>query len=191
MTKRLAFLFWINLFAGIGFSQMDYVYKSLEDALAAPPDSVYRIDLSRSRLNEVPAELSQFKNLREVDLSKNKITDVPIDFFSDQLEIINLNKNKLDHFPEALCKHKNLKELYIAGNNIDEIPESIGELTNLVVFEIWFNPISIIPESMTKLRRLRTFDLRGMNYSEEFQQKWHKLLPWVKIEFDVGCDCGL
>lgn len=191
MIKRLVFIFWISLIAGAGFSQSNYLFPSLEKALLVHPDSVYRLDMSRSKLTEIPVELFQFKNLVELNLSKNKLTSLPSEFIFEHLEVLHLTKNKFEDFPTVLCKNRTLKQLFFGKNSLSELPECIGELTNLVILDVWFNTVSILPESMIKLRKLRSFDLRGMNYSDAFQAKWRKLLPWVEIQFDLGCDCGI
>ncbi len=191
MIKKLVLLFLINILSGTSFSQENYLYKSLEEALSANPDSVYRLDLSRNQLKTVPEELIQFKNLRELDLSKNKLTELPETLIFEHLEVINLTKNKFEVFPTVICKNTALKQILLGKNSLTEIPECISNLKELVILDVWFNLVTEIPASMVKLKKLRSFDLRGMSYSEEFQKKWRELLPWVKIEFDLGCDCGI
>ncbi|HRH39091.1 MAG TPA: hypothetical protein PK760_12130, partial [Flavobacteriales bacterium] len=50
-------------------------YHSLERALQEP-DKVFRLDLSKSKLKEVP-DLRMFKNLNALDLSQNKLKSLP------------------------------------------------------------------------------------------------------------------
>ena len=59
------------------------MFHGLEEALQVPADSVYRLDLSKNKLTDVPKEILKFKNLQELDLSKNKITALPVDFRFD------------------------------------------------------------------------------------------------------------
>lgn len=190
MIKQLVFILWVNLLAGLSFAQQNHLFTSLEEALVVHPDSVYRLDLSRNQLKAVPVEIMQFKNLREIDLSKNKLTDLPENFVFKNLAVVNLTKNKFEVFPTALCKNTGLTQLLMGKNKISELPECIGNLSELVILDVWFNTVSVIPASIVNLKKLRSFDLRGMNYSDEFQQEWREKLPWVKLEFDVGCDCG-
>jgi len=185
------FIFWIILLPLIGHSQAEPVYLKLKDAKQIHPDSVFYLDLSREGLKEIPTEIIAFKNLKEIDLSNNKLTNLPLDFIFPELSILNLTNNKLHEFPSVICKNTGLTKLLMGKNYLTEIPECIGELYNLELLDIWFNIISILPESLTQLNKLRSIDIRGMNYSEEFQEKWNKLLPRTKIEFDNGCDCGL
>ncbi|MBK9190064.1 MAG: leucine-rich repeat domain-containing protein [Crocinitomicaceae bacterium] len=179
-------LFWcINSFA-----QPDVIFYSIEEAATVHPDSVYRLDLSKEKLTEIPETIYIFKNLRELNLSQNKLTSLPDNFLLPNLEVLYLEKNDLDTFSNSICLNTSLTHLYMGKNNIKYLPESIGNLQNLVVFDIWFNPIQDLPMALTTMKKLRFMDLRGITYSKDFQKKWNALLPWVKIEFDLGCDCA-
>lgn len=175
----------------IGHSQTEPIYLKLKDAKLIHPDSVFYLDLCRAGLKEIPQELFKYTNLKGLDLSNNKLDSLPNNFIFKQLETLNLTNNKFSVFPPVICKNTSLRHLKIGKNYLTEIPECIGELIFLEKLDVWFNIITVLPESLSELRHLKTIDIRGMNYSEEFQEKWNTLLPRVKIEFDNGCDCGL
>ena len=190
--KQLVKIFWLGILltSSISYSQQDKMYTSLEDAMAVSPDSVFRLDLSKNRYSEIPEEIFKFKNLQELYLSKNKLDSLPAHFFFNNLRILDLSKNKFEIFPASICKNESLRNLFMGKNKMSEIPECIGNLHDLIILDIWFNPIDDLPESMTKLRNLRSLDLSGLNFTKDFQKKWTKLLPWVKIEFETACDCA-
>lgn len=190
MIKRIAFVFWIICLCLNSQAQQGYIYTSLDKALEVHPDSVFRLDLSKEQLKTFPTEILRFKNLTELDLSRNKLTDLPENFFFPNIEVLNLTKNKFEVFPESICKNTSLKQLLIGKNELSEFPECIGDLAELNILDAWFNPITTLPESIAELKKLKSLDLRGMNYSTELQEEWKKLIPWAKIEFDLGCDCG-
>ncbi len=176
---------WGNLCA-----QEDTTYTSLEDALAVHPDSVFRLDLSKSKFNTFPVEIYRFPNLIELSLSKCKLTALPADFTFAKLQDLDLSKNQFLQIPPAVCKIHTLKNLWMGRNRLTAIPECIAELKQLDTLDIWFNNITEIPDTMLSMRKLKFLDLRGMNYTNEFQELWRGKLPWVKIEFNLGCDCG-
>lgn len=171
-------------------AQENKIFYSIEEAKLAGVDSVFRIDLSKNKLRIVPQELMQFVHLKEINLSQNKLTSLPDDFYFPELEILNLEKNDLDTFSNCICKLTQLKQLYLGKNDISYFPECIGDLQELTILDAWFNPIRDLPMALTTMKKLRYMDLRGITYSFEFQKKWSALLPWVKIEFDLGCDCA-
>ena len=174
-----------------GLSQTEDEYLNLREAELIHPDSVFFLSLSREGLKEIPEEIFVFKNLKGIDLSNNKLATLPPNFIFPHLEHLNLSNNKFHEFPWVICKNTSLKTLELGKNYLTEIPECISELIFLEKLDVWFNIITVLPESLSELRHLKTIDIRGMNYSEEFQEKWNTLLPRVKIEFDNGCDCGL
>lgn len=178
------------LVPSLAFSQKNRLFTSIEEAKTVPVDSVFRLDLGKERYEALPEELYQFKQLEELYLEKNKLDSLPEQFSFPNLRILDLSKNKFEIFPEAICQNTKLNQLYMGKNKMSALPECISELQQLTDLDVWFNTITVLPESMTTMRRLRNFDLRGMNYSTEFQDEWKKKLPWVKFEFDLGCDCG-
>lgn len=191
MISLRVLLFWISFLPLTAHLQSEPNYLNLKEANQLNPDSVFYLDLSREGLKEIPVEILKFKHLKGLDLSNNKLDSLPANFLFPKLEILNLNNNKFRVFPSVICLHTSLSHLMIAKNHLSEIPSCIGELYNLENLEIWFNVITILPETLAQLNKLKSIDIRGMNYSEEFQEKWNTLLPRTKIEFDNGCDCGL
>lgn len=166
------------------------MFDGIEEAMSVHPDSVYRLDLSKQKLTQVPKEIQNFKNLRELNLSKNKLESLPGFFLFKDLRILNLTKNKFTKYPEVINKNTGIRNLFLGKNSIDYIPESIGNLQNLIVLDLWYNPISDLPEAMESLRNLRSLDLSGLNFDDDFQRKWNAKLHWVKIEFESACDCA-
>ncbi len=190
MIKKIVFAFSINFLCGINFAQTDHVFRSIEEALKVNPDSVLRLDLNRNQLTTIPLEIFQFKNLVELNLERNKLDSLPNKFVFPNLTVLNLSKNRFKDFPEVICENVQLQQLFIGKNKLSAFPGSIGNLSELIILDAWYNTISEIPESILNLKKLTTLDLRGMNYSEDFQRLWVNQLSWVKIEFDNSCDCG-
>ena len=173
------------------FSQENRLFESLEETSLVSSDSVFRLDLSKNKLTEFPIEIFKYKNLKELYLSKNKLTNLPVEFNEfKKLEILDLSKNEFSNFPFPLCSVLSLRQLFLGRNKITVIPECIGQLHDLEVLDIWYNQINGLPDSISRLKKLKNLDVRGVNFSHKTQAKIRSLLPWVKIEFDVGCDCG-
>jgi Leucine-rich repeat (LRR) protein len=185
------FLVLFLWFPNKSFGQTGHLFTSIEETSTVNSDSVFRIDLSKSKLISFPTQILEFKNLKELYLSKNKIKTLPSDLMNlKNLEVLDLSKNDFSTFPAVLCNVNSLKQLFLGRNSIAVIPECIGQLENLQVLDIWFNPIDGLPKSITNLKKLTDLDLRGINMSHKTQAFIKALLPWTKIEFDAGCDCG-
>jgi len=172
-------------------SQQNYLFTTIVDANSVPVDSVFRLDLSKNKLIEFPLAILKFKNLKELYLSKNKLTELPQNFHVlNQLEVLDLSKNKFTKFPISLCSVTSLKQLFMGRNQMTVIPECIGQLKELVVLDIWYNQIDGLPNSISNLKKLKNLDLRGVNFNSITQAKIKALIPWCNIEFDTGCDCA-
>ena len=116
---------------------------------------------------------------------------------SDQMLFIQVESNQKISFLGVPILAK-----YSFGNEAFRVGLKGGLLTNLIVnADVEISAVeSPFPNlrhrrhqinNKTELKNLKSFDLRGMNYSDEFQKEWRDKLPWVTIQFDVGCDCGI
>ncbi|XP_070503560.1 leucine-rich repeat-containing protein 47-like [Chironomus tepperi] len=122
-------------------------------------------------------EIDQLLNLKNLDLSKNCLTSVDVDFTSltqlttvnlsdneisafnmksSSIHILNLSVNKLEKFPENLPT--SLTELNLSKNEITDIPEDI-KLTNLKFFDASENKITAVPKSLAAIK-MKTLNLK-------------------------------
>lgn len=188
MKKIFALIFL--LISGLTFAQEDAVMYRWDMLQGANPDTIYGIDLSKMKLEELPQELEKYKQLRSLDLSKNKLQKLP-DYLGDfdQLEILDASKNRLEHFPLPVCRMQNVKSIVLNRNYFDNLPECIGYLEQLEFIDLYDTPIRNLPEGLTKLKKLKKIDLSGIRFAPSFQDKWKALLPTVEIEFDPPCEC--
>lgn len=116
---------------------------------------VFRSDLRRV----TRSDLTEYKDLVTLVLSRNRLTFIPIDAFDDmtRLEYLSLSFNALFTIPN-LRALKNLKELYLFENSIETISASDFENNeNLEVIWLYFNKIQYIDpagvfEYATKLK---------------------------------------
>jgi len=165
------------------------IYDNLEEALKNP-NSVYRLSLRGKKLKIFPPEILQFKNLQELDLSKNRFDSLP-DAIGElkNLQVLDISSNKLEYFPDSIGKLKNLKKIAAGKNQILAIPRQIGELENLEILDLWSNQISIFPDELNKLKKLRWMDLRVIEISDDKQRHIQEMLPNVIIHFSPSCHC--
>ena len=165
------------------------MFKSMEVALANP-DEVYRLDLSKQKLTEVPAEIQKFKNLQELHLDRNKIELVP-DFLAQlkYLQIFSAGQNKIDSITPAFWTLRNLRRLDFSDNFLTEIPESIENLQELRLLILWDNPINSYPNELGELNKLEHLDLLNNIMSYDTQERLISLLPKCNIIMSTPCRC--
>lgn len=119
--------------------------------------------LSGFDLKEFPSGLSALtKNLRSLDLSKNKIEFLP-DSIGEfiLLRNLNLDRNMLSSLPESLGKLKKLETLSVCDNRLSGLPQSLGSCVALQTLRAATNKLKTFPDAITGLRKLDAVDLHS------------------------------
>ena len=117
------------------------IIDSLKELASLQPDTEY-LDLSNQgicSIKQLEPHLYDFKNLRELNLEDNEITEVPRSFVigAPQLEILNLNGNELGQFERAvdtIKEFKHLKSLFlnlVEESQVDYVMRTLSELEEL------------------------------------------------------------
>ena len=168
-----------------------YQYESLEEALAAPRDSVYSLKL-KDRLREVPPEVfTAFPNLQWLDLSKNRLKEIPATLgLLKNLKKLILYKNKIEALPPEIGQLEDLRELVINQNELETLPEEIGNLKKLRYIDMWSNNITHLPQSMTDMYALEEVDLRVIVMTQREQEDIKGILQNTTVKIDNHCNCG-
>ncbi len=172
------------------FSTQGKVFTSMSQALMQP-DSVFRLKLRRKGYKQIPAEVFNFKNLRELDLIGNKIERIPNEISSlQQLEILRLGSNQIEVIGKEIVGLSKLRYLDLGKNKIQALPFEIGELSNLEFLQIWGNDITLLPESIQNLNKLKYLDMRAILLTDSEREDVLEQLPQTEIFISPGCNCG-
>ena len=116
-----------------------------------------KIELKNKNLEEISCILD-YKNVKELDLRWNKISDLkPLEKL-EKLEVLKINFNQIEDIT-PLLNLKNLKELWLHNNNIKDI-RGIGRLSKLNHLDVSFNPLKYGIEEIEKLRSLKRLEVR-------------------------------
>ena len=116
-----------------------------------------KIELKNSDLTEINC-ISNYKNVKELDLRWNKIKDMtPLENLK-KLEVLKINFNQIENI-KPLLNLTNLRELWIHNNKISDI-RGIGKLTNLEHLDVSFNPLKNGVEEISRLKNLKRLELR-------------------------------
>jgi Leucine-rich repeat (LRR) protein len=189
----IAFILSFVVHEGIS-AQPDYahqgkLYTNLAEALKEP-DKVERLRLKRMHLKTVPSEVFLFPNLIELDLSGNKLTQLP-DSINKliNLKYLKLERNQITSLPESIGDLKNLIYLDIGKNRISQLNNSISKLESLETIQAWGNEISEIPDDFYKLKRLKYIDLRAILITDDQREDMVRTLPNTNFLFSPSCNC--
>ncbi len=168
----------------------NYIYRSVEE-IKAHPENVYRLNLSRTKLDSFPLEIFACINLVELDLSKNKIEEIPPQIGNlVNLEVLSMANNGLVHLPKEIGKLTKLKYLGLNRNLLEDLPAEIGDLESLEVFEVWDNELNDLPDEMGKLQNLKILEIRGILFTDEQQARIDGMIvKTAKIMMSPSCNC--
>lgn len=196
MKRVSLLLFAVVLVTGAQGQLLDAValdsvrtFRVLERALAKP-DEVYRLDLSGQKLKEVP-DLRIFKNLNALDLSQNKLKTLP-DWIGQlgYMQELRVSRNKLVVFPELICKLRHLKRLDLSRNALTGLPKCMGGLKEMTSLDLWDNDLADFPNEIDGMEELRFLDLRNIMFEAPEMERIQGLFPKAKIFFSAPCNCG-
>ena len=137
------------------------------------------LSISRNFLTKITQEFVSFRNLREIDLSFNKIST-----FLDRLtqsEIsaaaenfisvtsLNLCNNQFSSLPMSICLFQNLKILNVSYNQLSDLSNLCSkERTNETIEAVDFsnNYITSVPSNIWKLQRIHSINLENNNIKD-------------------------
>ena len=131
-----------------------------------------QVKLNHNRLEErrpfyIPRSLLAISSLTIVDLSSNRITQMPdpqlwsarglrdLSLADNRIHRINLNNKSRKFWPQ-------ISRLNLSGNKIETLPSEIGRLDTLVSLDISHNQISKLPDEIGLLKKIYELWLTGL-----------------------------
>ena len=124
------------------------------------PDSVYKLNLRRKRINSIPPEIGNLKNLEVLIISGSTIKFLPKEIEEcKNLKSIIANSSQLEEIPATIGNLKHLRVLKIGNCKLKSIPKEIGNIKSLWHLSIGGNNISTVPNELSKLKNLTWFDI--------------------------------
>ena len=93
------------------FSQDTLRIYRWESIQKANPDTIYGIDASKLKWEEVPEKLYSFKNVKYLNISKNKLKELPLEMgVFKSLKTLDATKNDLENAPIVICQMPKLQK---------------------------------------------------------------------------------
>ncbi len=166
------------------------IFTSISEALKNP-EKVYRLDLSKQKLQSLPKAVFGLYNLQELNLAKNKLFEIPQEIGNlTNLQKLNVSKNNITTLPASIGSLTNLTELVANQNDIYKLPAEIGNLINLEKLDLWSTAMDVFPQEISMLKNtLKTLDLRVVLINDDKQKAIVELLPNTNIYFSKSCNC--
>lgn len=130
----------------------DYKLKEIPIEALNLSDILRNLDLSKNRLTSLPDDVCKLKLLKQLNLDTNKIDTIPESICNmKKLELFNISNNLVRFLPESFCKLSNLKQVYLNNNSLKEFPKQLLGLHSLEVVELSHNKITEVPNGMSEL----------------------------------------
>lgn len=128
----------------------DCKYREIPIEVFNISDKLRNLDLSKNKISILPDDISRLKKLKQLNLDSNKLEVLPNSFGSmNKLEIVNISNNMISVLPQSFANLSNLKQLYLNYNNLTVFPKQLFKLRHLEVVELPNNKITEIPCGMS------------------------------------------
>ncbi|KAF4035972.1 Leucine rich repeat [Phytophthora infestans] len=135
----------------------------IDDGLEKLPESIgtlrylMELDLTKNRLRDLPDTLTKLTALKILNLSCNVLEKLPEEFGKlEKLEKIWLENNKLTQLPASIGGCRSARCANFNCNKLSELPESIGALTALTALSVNMNELIELPDTIVALPNLRS-----------------------------------
>ncbi|XP_006016510.1 malignant fibrous histiocytoma-amplified sequence 1 homolog [Alligator sinensis] len=109
------------------------------------------------RMELIPQQISQLKNLTLLYMDSNNLKEIPAEIGTlSRLERLTLSNNSLCSLPQEIGHLQKLHSLHLANNSFSELPPQLCQLRNLAFLDLSDNQISSIPPGIQHLESLET-----------------------------------
>jgi internalin A len=120
------------------------------------------LDLSALGLRQLPTEIGQLANLRDLNLGDNELRSLPPEIGQlTTLTRICLYGNRLRSLPAEFGHLSHLREVWLDDNDLATVPPQLGQFTSLTILKVRHNQLATLPRWLKNLPRLEILVLEG------------------------------
>jgi Leucine-rich repeat (LRR) protein len=135
------------------------IFHSVAEGLVEP-EAVIILNLRQTELKALPEEVSQFKNLRFINVMKNGISGLPEGLFDlPELREINARENKIDRLSSKCGQLKKMVFLDLSKNALTSLPPQLKGMEKLEMLNVSENKLTNLPRQTGKMKSLRTLNV--------------------------------
>lgn len=117
---------------------------------------VLKLDSFENHINEIPKEVFEFPNLKEIELTDQNISSIPIEITKARnLEKLNLLGNNITEIPTQICGCGKLQELRIGGD-IKSFPECLKTMKSLKHLSVQSNTVNELMDELLTFKNIET-----------------------------------
>ncbi|MFO1440803.1 MAG: hypothetical protein U1F81_20970 [Verrucomicrobiaceae bacterium] len=124
-------------------------------------------DLRNLGLTEIPPEIGQLTDLKQLNLTGNSLTHLPSEIgHLTALSTLNLTNNPITCLPPEIGQLTSLSRLELYGGKLTTLPPEIGQLSALTRLGLSGNQLTKLPLEIGLLSALTTLDLSYNSLAE-------------------------
>ena len=151
-----------------------------------------RLDLSDTRITELPETIGSLTALETLNLGATHISELPETIGNlTALEYLDLSCTRITELPETIGNLTALTDLYLRRTLIASLPESIGNLTALTILDLSFSQIASLPETIGNLPNLDNVNLWALKLDRIPESLALKGLKFNDISSWSNSDSGI
>ncbi len=127
------------------------------------PDTITSLQLSNCGLKKLPEKLLLFKNLTNLDLEDNDLSNADLSILASltKMRTVSFSRCNLNEFPNVIFHFKQLHRLDLYNNNIKALPLGLFQMTSLRELQIGGNDYSFLPAEIGNLKNLEMLSLES------------------------------
>jgi hypothetical protein len=136
--------------------RMELTYRAwteVDDVIWTMGRTMIFLDLSFNSIVNLPHELGDLYQLKELNVSCNKLVALPPSVGKlIKLKTIKANGNKIQYLPETIGKCRSLQELILSENLLVAIPKELADCPRLEVLLLQNNRLKQLPNELGLLK---------------------------------------
>lgn len=144
------------------------------NSLNSLPDSIGNlvslkyVDISGNKLHTLPHTFSQLVNIQSLNATLNLLSSFPNVSNFKQLAYLYISKNKLTSLPEGICDPSLtlLSTIEAGDNEISSIPPEISNLVHLIKLDVSSNKLTSLPNELSECPKLKDVSINGNNLKD-------------------------
>ena len=125
--------------------------------------AVRNLRAHKNNLTTIPDLSKIFRQLENINLSRNKITELNQIQFSHfiVLKTVDISRNDIEYLPPEITKVMLLSTLHVQQNKLKEFPNGMNEMLNLRYLDASDNQLEYVGDKLEGIPRLETLNLSG------------------------------